>query len=527
MHKYILVLSAFIFCACSSKMISNPDLSQQENYFPKGTGAVKFINNCDFVCNAILPDTIMNAGKGRMVFTADKSEKIEGAGSFKYDYTLAHGASLYIKKTWYDLNRSDLSFHPLGISLWVKGSASNADRLSVILLQQNETFSLSNKSLKEFVYINDTVLSKAGWTKLVIPYAAFKNNHQLPVLELVAGIKLGVTNVSDSRQARAFYLDDIKQLTSYKPIINNKAKFSSIFIQLHPQSHERYNWKKDFTAYKDVGIDTVIVQYATSHSDNRIFNYTGSKFNRGVIKEYSMIDDIFSVAENVGLKVILGLNGGKYPADKGNVFAYDTLFQKHRVVIDDLYEKFSESSAMAGWYINEEFHDGQNKGWWKMQDRMLLAQYLQKVAFYAKSKPKKFMVSIAPALWRGRTAAMTGDFYKSILAVTKDIDVMYLQDCGGRCYVEQEDFDVYLPQYFEQIKKACDETGVTFGVDIESFKRCPCEGRNRRAKKWWELKEQLDMAGLFTTAITQFSWATFRPGIGAFDDYVKYVKRGI
>ena len=45
------------------------------------------------------------------------------------------------------------------------------------------------------------------------------------------------------------------------------------------------------------------------------------------------------------------------------------------------------------------------------------------------------------------------------------------QDIGGRCLV---DFDVDLPNWFAEIKKACDANGVIFGVDIESFKECWC-----------------------------------------------------
>ena len=43
------------------------------------------------------------------------------------------------------------------------------------------------------------------------------------------------------------------------------------------------------------------------------------------------------------------------------------------------------------------------------------SHYHQRVAAYAKSKPKKFIVTIAPALWRGRPVDMTYHFFKTFL----------------------------------------------------------------------------------------------------------------
>jgi len=86
------------------------------------------------------------------------------------------------------------------------------------------------------------------------------------------------------------------------------------------------------------------------------------------------------------------------------------------------------------------------------------------------------------------------------------------------------DIDVDLPNYFAQIKKACDETGVEFGVDVESFLGCGCPNVPYHAKNWNELKEQLFVAGMFTNNITNFSWATFKPGTGAFAGYKAYLK---
>ena len=92
---------------------------------------------------------------------------------------------------------------------------------------------------------------------------------------------------------------------------------------------------------------------------------------------------------------------------------------------------------------------------------------------------------------------------------------------GGRCLV---DFDVDLPNWFAEIKKACDANGVIFGVDIESFKECWCPRITMRTKPWTELEEQLRVAGMFTDHITNFSWATFKPGTDTYEGYKKYLE---
>jgi hypothetical protein len=118
-------------------------------------------------------------------------------------------------------------------------------------------------------------------------------------------------------------------------------------------------------------------------------------------------------------------------------------------------------------------------------------------------------------------ADLCGEWFGKIFAQTPDIDVLYLQDIGGRCLV---DFDVDLPNWFAEIKKACDANGVIFGVDIESFKECWCPKITMRTKPWSELEEQLRVAGMFTDHITNFSWATFKPGTDTYEGYKRYIE---
>lgn len=500
-------------------------------------GATRFINNFDFDASYYRMQTTVHGVSSltRANTSFDSDFKYQGKMSLKWEYQFGVNTDLNepemirLHKTWGNF-RTDLSFYPLGISFWIHSSGSD-NQLDVVLLQQNDSYTLKNDQLYTFTYSDKTVLREEGWQQIIIPYEKFMPTTRESATKLnlsrVNGYRFEIKNISGNANGGIVHIDALEQLTSYMPEIAKPARFTSMFVQLHPTHHENYDWNNLFNEYLEVGIDTVIIQYAARGSrdvENPNFFYNTSAIT-WKDKEYSIIENMFSSAEETGMGLILGLHGGRYPQKKGDVAAYDELYNKNIEIIDELYDKFSDSKAMSGWYICEEFHDGASNGWWNEEHREILSNYHQRVAAYAKSKPKKYIVTIAPALWRGRPVDMTYHFFKTFFEQTPDIDILYLQDCGGRCSVDDGDFDVILPHWYAAIKQACDETGVQFGVDIESFKRCSNENIKWHAKEWDNLKDQLIYASLFTKNITQFSWASFRPGIGAFDDYKEYLKK--
>ena len=499
-------------------------------------GAARYINNFDYDASYYRLETILiNASNGTTAKNSfDPDFKYQGKGSLKCSFRFSENKQpgtpevIRLQRIWNHNFRSDLSFYPVGISFWLHGDGTD-NRLTVNLLQQNDSFTLANDQLYTFTFSDDNILKKKGWQQVFIPYEKFVPGGNKPGTALnlsrVNGYSFDIENVSGRANEGVLHIDALEQLTNYNPV-TEPVRFTSIFIQLHPTLHVDYDWDSLFESYMELGIDTVIVQRSALGSkevDSAKFYYKTDKI-QWKSEEYDIIDQMFVGAEKTGMKLILGLHSGRYPVDKGEAAVYDKLYEKNVVLVDDLYDKFGHSSAMAGWYICEEFHDGSYRGWWKDEDRMLLAQYQQRVAAYAKSKPNKYIVAIAPALWRGRPADMTYRFFKTFFEQTPDIDILYLQDCGGRCAVDDGDFDVVLPHWYSYIKQACDETGVQFGVDIESFKRCGSENINWHGKSWANLKEQLIYAGLFTRNISQFSWHSFRPGVGAFDVYKAYLR---
>ena len=526
----LLVVFSFFCCKDSAGESGGDNQSQAIEDLLKQVKTTKTLNTFDEeACSVYWIEPGSNSPDAKITKAVIRNDIKEGDGAFKINYSFS-GKSLstvneyvLLEEIWADY-RPDLSFHPLGVSLWVKGDAGNNVTLRLMLIQ-DKTLAASRDKRSYFYYSDDQILNKSGWQRLVIPYDSFKLFIGQPgenlELSRVMGYRIDAVNKDGKASQGEFCIDALEQLTSYEPTFGT-PQFSSIFIQLN-EVYEHEDWDADFKACKEANINTWIIQYSQGFgTENEVSWYTGTKAPWNKI-QYSIVDDMVAAAERQGFKLIFGLFGGDYVGSKSDPEVYNGLYEKNKLVADEIYEKFGSSPCFAGWYITEEFHDGAypDGGWQKNPARDLLADYLQRVAAYCKSKTKEFPVQIAPALFRGMPADLCGEWFKAIFEKTSDLDVLYLQDIGGRCLV---DIDVDLPNYFAEIKKACDATGVEFGVDIESFKDCWCPVVNYRAKAWEELQEQLFVSGMFTKYITNFSWATFKPKTGAFEEYKNYVK---
>lgn len=466
----------------------------------------------------------------------------EGEGSFKLKYSFT-GKSLtaapeivYFEQTWGDY-RVDLSFYPLGLSLWVKGKAGNKGVFRFIIMEDEKQFDAdkphdtSRKRWQYYAFEDEEILSKEGWNRLVMPYNAFKlykkgtgTSATSLLMNRNEGFRIEIVNRKHEVCNGEVCIDNLEQLTSYE-MNPGKPKFSSVFIQLNKDAYENEDWDKQFQDSREIGLDTWIIQYSEQFVGNddetKISFYQNTNLPWITVK-CDIIDKMFAAAERNGMKLILGLYPGDYSkTNSADPTRYNLNLERNKMLFDEVYEQFGNHPSLVGWYITEEFHDGSYPVGWQQEPALsMLANYLEGVASYIKAKSDK-PVSIAPALWRGMPADICGEWFGRIFAQTPNIDNLYLQDIGGRCLV---DFDVDLPNWYAEIKKACDANGVKFGVDIESFKSCNCPNVAYHAKKWDELKEQLFVAGLFTESITNFSWLTFKKGTDNYKGYKNYLE---
>jgi len=466
----------------------------------------------------------------------DKEDKIEGDASLSLTYSFSgestdpsRNEAVYLLRNFGNW-RSDLSFHPLALSIWVKGEKRNVGDLSFCLMQDSEMGAGWSVERQRYRYVDRTgAIRKNKWTRLVIPYEAFEPCEGVsePLnLARVMGWRIEIENTQGvSCGDCKIRLDNLEQLTSYKAEWNRKAKFSSLFIQIS-KAYADTDWDVVFAAGKDVGIDTWFLQYCLGHKSSANCSYYKNCNLEWITEKYDIVDRMFASAEKAGVKIIVGpLFQYWGETDYRKKYRYAEMYETNCKVIDELAKNFGQSPSFAGWYIADEFHDGTGKKtFYSDEATECLGWYLETTARYMKSK-KDVPVSIAPALWKGYPAELTGKWFGRLFSRTPSVDNLYLQDCCGRGPEVIMSVPVDLPNYYAQIKKACDENGVAFGVDIESFFRCTMLKIPRTPKTWERLRDQLWMAGNFTENITNFSWASFKPGTLTYDGYKEYYKK--
>lgn len=466
----------------------------------------------------------------------DEYDKIEGNASMELSYTFTGESTDPSKKEAVYLLRnfgnwrSDLSFHPLALSIWVKGDKDNVGELSFCLMQDSEMGAGWGVERQRYRIVDNTgAIRKEKWTRLILPYDAFEpcEGTTEPLnLARIMGWRIEIENTKGEKTVDSkIHLDNLEQLTTYKPEWNRTAKFSSLFVQIS-KVYDKTDWNKVFADGKAVGIDTWFLQYCLGHKSNANCAYYKNCNLSWITEKYDIVDRMFEAAEKAGVKIIVGpLFQYWNDADLKKKYRYAEMYDVNIKVIDELAANFGKSPSFAGWYIADEFHDGTGKKtFYSDEATECLGWYLETTAKYMKSKVD-VPVSIAPALWKGYPAELTGKWFGRLFSKTPSVDNLYLQDCCGRGPEVIMSVTVDLPNYYAEIKKACDENGVAFGVDIESFFRCSMLKIPRTPKTWERLRDQLWMAGNFTENITNFSWATFKPGTMTYDGYKEYYKK--
>ena len=99
----------------------------------------------------------------------------EGVGSFQLNYHFSglpmtsKSEYVYFEQTWGDW-RFDLSFYPLGLSIWVKGNPANKGVFRFIILEDEKQFSAdaphdnSRKRWSYYAFEDKEILSKTAGT---------------------------------------------------------------------------------------------------------------------------------------------------------------------------------------------------------------------------------------------------------------------------------------------------------------------------------------------------------------------------
>ena len=470
-----------------------------------------------------------------MVRTVGRGDCVEGEGFFRFSYSFSGdrppGFETVHWQRLFTNFRCDFSFKPKSISLWVRGNPDNKGALRLVLLQGDMRTGNRHKVLGTYAYTDRKALRQSGWKKVTAPFRDFEPLEEggRPLdLSQVIGWRIEVVNVDGSAsESNVFDVDKIEQNTSHHFRKNRKARLGSLFLQPSDMYLDT-DWESVFTQTREIGIETWIIQFCIGRKRSWNVSFYKDCSLPWVTRRLDIIDKMFDAAEKYGVKLIVGASYEPWGSSRDlfNKARYDEVFESNSLVIADIARCFAGSASFAGWYIANEFHDGSlsRYNWWKDTANSLLGDYLERTAAYMKSF-KDVPVCISPALFRGFPAEMTGDMYDRLFARTPSLDKLYIQDCAGRGGDMITSVGVDLPNYFAQLKRACEKNGVKFCVNAESFFRCDILKEERRPKTWAEFRRQLEVAGAFTDEITSFSWYSFQPGQEIWEGYKNYIGR--
>lgn len=248
--------------------------------------------------------------------------------------------------------------------------------------------------------------------------------------------------------------------------MNGKIKkITGTFLQLDEVNlqYPRTKWEEEFRIMKDMGMDTVAIQYwGTSEK----VDYPSDIFPRS--EHCHVADWMFELAEQYGINLYVGilLIDGWWTASKEPSY-FDKALPFQIKVIDELQSIYGKNPSFYGWYITEELDD---LNWKTPESQAHVIAFFKKLVAHCKEVSNNKPVLTAPFIgWNtGNNLHMTEeafeqlwtDFYRET-----DIDIISLQDASIRADYHNE----VLPPYFRALQNAAQKTGKRAWSDLETF----------------------------------------------------------
>lgn len=248
-------------------------------------------------------------------------------------------------------------------------------------------------------------------------------------------------------------------------VFNADPIFRASFIQSwYGKEFSLDRWIDELGMLKSVGINEVIIQNVID-TEKKYAVYPTELEGYTYCKE-DMILNVLDAASVVGIKVRLGLGdssewwikgiyNGKWVDDEGNLNAK---------VFNEIFDMYSEHSALGGWYIPYEF--SQPFVVTQIQCDNLNGFY-KKIGHEIKNR-SKLDIMISPYYNFNKYCVVPLDKWtKNLEIVLKDtgIDIVALQDSMGVKYNNLTNIGVV----FIYTKKATDALGIKLYADTETF----------------------------------------------------------
>ncbi|MBC7321127.1 DUF4434 domain-containing protein [bacterium] len=218
-------------------------------------------------------------------------------------------------------------------------------------------------------------------------------------------------------------------------------------------------WLEEVRCMKEIGIDTVIVQYSMYDNDA----YYSSVYGK-IVTSNDQIENILKVCDKEGLFVYLGLAlDSQWWKGVWNTKFLDQLREKNIKVVKELISRYGKYRCMKGWYLPFE-----------IEDRILLNPEKEKLLSRFVRDVVKDLKGLTPHLQIVLSPYFLGFVPPEILASkwaklfkSAGVDIVAVQDGAGRRNHKVSNEKIY--RYFKAFNEEFRENNIRLWVDMEIY----------------------------------------------------------
>lgn len=476
-----------------------------------------------------------NVGTGSVNTSLNTTEYADGNSSLTINYTFDSGnGSFFTILRNYHTVQQDYSFLTNGFSISHKGGNIN-DLVSIQLWEDNNGNGVFDGDDEVYQSISKPIGTNE-WVKSTFLLSTFSKvvgtgNSQID-LNRIRAWDVKISNTTATNHTDTLIIDAFQLESNYTPPTSGNAKLSGSFIQLWNSTGckcaewTQTQWENEIIRMKDNHFTYLIVQYSV-YNDLSWYSPTNIP---SITYELTTLNKIVAAAEKHDFKIHFGLyfDESWNSANKSSSSTYNAVLTKHKLVADELWSLFGNSSAFGGWYIPQEINDLE---WQTDPEKSLLFDWVKNVTDYTESISTDKPIMIAPFFNLWQPADVLGSWYNEFLTIATHLDKVYPQDGVG---ITLKNPEYHIPLYYSAIKTACENQGKLFGATIESFQQqtgwpidngsfsASSTSIDRLKKQLWASEEQSP------NELIQFSWSYMQPELTAestllYNDYSNYV----
>jgi hypothetical protein len=282
-------------------------------------------------------------------------------------------------------------------------------------------------------------------------------------------------------------------------VITTGKPISGAFIQIsdYMANYSQADWNEEIRLMSQAGLDTVII--APSIADG-IAHYPSTLPFVTQVADNGVIL-ILTACDTYNVKCYVGLvNDNRWWSSVGNGTILASLAANDNACADELLPIVNQHASFAGWYMTEEilFHlwgTGTNR-------TQLINTLLNPVVNHLKSITPGKPVATAPFVDTSSGASNCYNWWNYTLGLV-GFDIVMLQDGFGANPNRQPE-EIY--PYFKSLQQACNNRGVAFWNDLETFNESDWSART-----FADGKLQITLNENYVSKIVTWEWFYITP----------------